>query len=82
VLLITLLFTLLSFAVSLLAGIVITVISAKTKGVAPDLTSAYRHIAVPAAMVVAGAAFVGASIMEIRHFRQSRILARIERSSS
>jgi hypothetical protein len=81
VLLVTFVVTLLSFAVSLLLGIGGTVLGAKLRGVHPDMTFAYRHIALPAAAMVAAIVLVSASFMEVRHYRQARTLDRIERAS-
>ncbi|MGA9352523.1 MAG: hypothetical protein WBV46_02455, partial [Terriglobales bacterium] len=52
ILLITFLVTLLSFAVSLLLGITGIVIVARLRGLHPNLTIAYRHIAFPVAAVI------------------------------
>jgi len=81
VLLVTFVVTLLSFAVSLLLGIGGTVLGAKLRGVHPDMTFAYRHIALPVAAMVAAIVLVSASFMEVRHYRQARTLDRIERAS-
>ena len=81
ILLITFLMTLLSFAVSLLLGIVGIVIKARLRGLHPDMAIAYTHIAFPVAAVVGAAAFISASVMEIRHYRQAKALAQIERIS-
>jgi hypothetical protein len=81
VLLMTFIGTLLVFAVSLLGGIIGTVIVAMSRGVQPNMTVAYRHVALPAAVVAGGIIFVLALTMEIRHFRQSRALAAIARVS-
>jgi hypothetical protein len=81
VLLVTFVVTLLSFAVSLLLGIGGTVLGAKLRGVHPDMTFAYSHIALPAAAMVAAIVLVSASFMEVRHYRQARTLDRIERAS-
>jgi ABC-type nickel/cobalt efflux system permease component RcnA len=79
VLLLTFLGTLLSFAVSLLLAILGTVIVAAVKGVHPDMRIAYRHIALPMAVVAGGIIFVFALVMEIRHYRQTKTLSAIER---
>ena len=79
--LVTLIGTLLSFAVSLLLGIIGTVIISTLHHVNPDLTAAYRLIALPCAVVAGGIIFVLALSMEIRHYRQSKTLAGIERVS-
>jgi hypothetical protein len=78
VLLVTALVTLLSFAVSLLLGICAVLVAGKLRGVPPDLSMAYRWIAVPAASVVFGIVLVSTTFMELRHYRQSRTLSRIE----
>jgi hypothetical protein len=79
VLLVTFILTLISFAVSLLLGIVWTVVVSALRGVHPNMTVAYRRIALPAAAVAGSIVFVLALAMEIRHYRQSRTLAAIER---
>jgi hypothetical protein len=71
--------TLLSFAVILLFAIFGTVIVAALKGVHPDMRIAYRHIALPMALVAGGIVFVLAVMMEIRHYRQAKALLAIER---
>ncbi len=81
VLLLTFIGTLLSFAVSLLLGIIGTVIVSALRGVHPNMTVAYRQVAVPAAIVAGTIIFVITLTMEIRHYRQSKILATIERMS-
>jgi len=80
-LLITFLLTLLSFAVSLLLGILGTVILSHLHGVHPNMTLAYRHIALPAAASVAAIVFIAATAMEIRSYRQAKTLAGIARAS-
>ncbi|MFZ0759015.1 MAG: hypothetical protein WAM69_03615 [Candidatus Sulfotelmatobacter sp.] len=81
VLLVTFIGTLLSFAVSLLLGIIGTVAVSALRHVHPNMTVAYRQIALPAALVAGSIIFVLALIMEIRHYRQSKTLAAIERVS-
>jgi uncharacterized membrane protein len=78
---VTFILTLLSFAVSLLLGILGMVIGARLKGVHPDMAFAYRHIAAPAAAIAGTIVLVSATVMEIRHYRQNRALAEIERIS-
>ena len=80
VFLITVLFTLLAFAVSLLLGILGTVIAAAVRGTAPDMKVAYRHVALPVAIIVALIALVSAVILEVRNYRQAKALAEIERA--
>lgn len=82
VLLVTFLVGLLAFAVTLFLGIVGLVLGARARGAHADMGIAYRHIAAPAAAVVAGIVLISALIMEVRHYRQQKALAEIERSSS
>jgi len=81
VLLVTLLVTLLSFAISLFFGIVGTAIAAWVRGVRPNMRVAYLHFAAPVAGAVALAATIWFTTVELRHYRQSKALAEIERSS-
>jgi uncharacterized BrkB/YihY/UPF0761 family membrane protein len=81
VLLVTFIGTLISFAVTLFLGIVGTVALSALRGTHPNMTIAYRHIALPVAVVAGGIIFVLALAMEIRHYRQSKTLADIERVS-
>ena len=81
VLLATCLLTLLSFAVSLLLGILGLLIAARLRGVPPNLTAAYRYIALPAAFTAGAIVLVSACVMEVRHYRQTKALAEIERIS-
>ncbi|MFZ0297445.1 MAG: hypothetical protein WAM13_03780 [Candidatus Sulfotelmatobacter sp.] len=78
VVLLTFIGTLISFAISLLLGIIGTVAMAAVRHVHPNMTVAYRHIALPAAAVAGSIIFVLALIMEIRHYRQSKTLAALE----
>ena len=64
-----------------LEPIVGTVIAAHLRGLHPNLTTAYRQIAFPVAVVVGAIALISASVMEIRHYRQAKALAQIERIS-
>jgi hypothetical protein len=78
VLLVTVIVSLLSFAVSLFLGICAVMSAAKLHNIHPDLRIAYRFIAAPAAGVVAMIVLISASFMEIRHYRRSRVLRHIE----
>ncbi len=78
VLLVTVVVSLLSFAVSLLLGICAVVLAAKLHHIHPDLRIAYRFIAAPAAAMVAAIVLVSASFMEVRHHRRVKVLHRIE----
>ena len=73
--------TLLCFAITLLLAILGIVIVSAVRGVHPDMRIAYRVIAIPAAAVEAAVLLVLSSIMEIRHYRQSRTLLAIEKMS-
>lgn len=79
--LVTFIGTLLCFAVSLLLAILGTVIVAKLRGVHPDMRIAYRHIALPMALVAGSIIFVLGLAMEIRHYGQAKTLSAIERLS-
>jgi len=81
VLLLTFIGTLISFAVSLLVGIVGTVVVAALRHAQPNMTIAYRVVALPTAIVTGFVVFVLALVMEIRHYRQAKTLAAIERMS-
>ena len=81
VLLVTFIGTLLTFAVSLLLGIVGTVVISFLRHTQPNMTVAYRLIALPAALIAGANIFVLALTMEIRHYRQSKTLAAIARVS-
>lgn len=79
VVLITFICTLLSFAVCLLVAIVGVVALSAHRHVNPDMGVAYRHIALPAAVLIGSVVFLFSSVMEIRHYRRSRTLAAIAR---
>jgi uncharacterized BrkB/YihY/UPF0761 family membrane protein len=81
VFLVTLIGTLLCFAVSLFLGIIGTVAFSALRHVNPNMTLAYRHIALPFAVVAGSIILVLALAMEIRHYRQMKTLAAIERVS-
>ena len=79
VLLITFVGTLLTFSVMLLFSILGTVIVAALKGVHPDMSAAYRHIALPLSLVAGGIIFIASTLMEVRHYHQNKALRAIER---
>ena len=81
VLLVTFIGTSIAFAVSLLVGIVGTVLISALRHTHPNMTIAYRLIALPAALVAGSIILVLVLAMEIRHYRQSKTLAAIERVS-
>lgn len=70
--------TLLSFAVSLLLGILAVVIGAGLRGVHPNLAFAYKHVAFPVAVTAAAIVLVSSLVMEIRHYRRQRVLDDME----
>src|SRR5450755_3187454 len=77
----TVVLTLLSFAIALLVSILGTVVYSQVKHVAPNLTFAYRHIAFPFAITVGAIVLLLSLTMEIRNYRQRKTLAGIERVS-
>jgi len=76
----TALLTLLAFAVSLLLSILGTVVYSQVKHVAPNMPFAYRYIAFPFAITVGVIVLALSLAMEIRHYRQQKTLAGIERA--
>jgi nitrate reductase gamma subunit len=82
VLLVTFLLTLLCFALSLLLGIFLTAVLAWVRGVNPNMAGAYRHIAIPGAVIAGVATLVSMSILEIRRYQRERVLAGMTRASS
>lgn len=81
ILLVTFLVGLMSFAISLLLGIIGILISNHIHGTHPDMTIAYRHVAFPIAAMVAGIALIVLTVLEIRSYRQTKTLAEIARAS-
>jgi hypothetical protein len=77
--LLTFLGTLLTFAVTLLFAIFGTVIDAAVRGIHPDMRMAYRHIALPIALVAGAIILVATAISETRRYRQVKALTAIER---
>jgi uncharacterized membrane protein YbhN (UPF0104 family) len=80
VVLTTVVVTLLAFAVGLLLSILGTVVYSQVKHVAPNMPYAYRYIAFPFAITVGVTVLALSLSMEIRHYRQRKTLARIERA--
>ena len=74
--------TLISFAVALLLSILGTVIHARLEHVSPDLMFAYKHIAFPIAVSTGAVALIVMTAIEIRNYRQGRVLAAIERAAA
>jgi hypothetical protein len=81
VLLLTFIGTLVAFAVSLFVGILRTLIVSSLRHVHPNMTAAYRHIAVPVAGIAGCIIFMLTLVTEIKHYRQSKTLATIARMS-
>ena len=77
VLLVTFVVTLLSFAVSLLLGILGVVLAAKIRGGHPNMTLAYRDVAGPIAVTVGTIVLISSIVMEVRHYRQAKALGQI-----
>jgi hypothetical protein len=80
VLLVTFLLTLLSFAVSLMVGILGTVIAARLRGLHPDMTNAYRQVAAPIAAVAGVVVLISMIVLELRRYQREKALTAIERS--
>ncbi len=80
IVLLTFLFALLSFAVGLLLGIAGVLVVSRLRGVAPNLTLAYRHVALPAAGVAGAIVLAWSAATEVQHYRQAKALAEIERA--
>lgn len=78
----TFLLTLLSFAVALLLSILGILIYSQIEHVAPNLVFAYKHIAFPIALLAGAVVLMVSLVLEIRSFRQNKILAAIERTAT
>ena len=77
--LLTFIGTLSAFAVSLFLAILGIMLVATLRAGRPDITVAYRHIAVPMALVAGGIIFLFATALEIRHYQQRKALRALER---
>ncbi len=62
----TLLFTAGGMAVGLFCGILGTVIYGMIRGGQIDMSNAYRHVAIPVALVIGSVALIGAAVLEVR----------------
>jgi|SRR5690349_22553989 hypothetical protein len=71
ILLATFLFTLMAFAVTLLLAILGTIVLARLRGVYPNLTLAYRNVALPVAVVAGGIVFILSAVMEARNYSRT-----------
>ena len=81
VMLVTFLLGLISFAIGLLLGIIGILISSRIHGVHPNMTLAYRHVALPVAATAASIGLIVLTVLEIRNYRQTKTLAEIARAS-
>ena len=79
--LVTLVVTALAFAVCLFLGIAGLLAGAKLHGSHPDMSLAYRVIALPAALMVGAVVLVSTTVMELRHYRRAKTLEGIARAS-
>jgi len=75
VVIITVLATLLSFAIALFFAVTGIMLVAMIRGGGVNLTAAYRHIALPIALVTLVIAFVVNLVIEIRYYRRARMNA-------
>jgi energy-converting hydrogenase Eha subunit B len=80
--LVTFIGTLLCLAIALFLGIVGTVVVSVLRHVHPDMRIAYRHVALPSALVAGSVILVLSLAMEIRHYRQSKALSAIAKMST
>jgi TRAP-type C4-dicarboxylate transport system permease small subunit len=81
VLILTFLFALVAFALSLLLGIIGVVIRGRVGGIHPNLAVAYRYVALPVALVMASVVLITVTVLEIRRYRQVKALRQIEEAS-
>jgi hypothetical protein len=65
----TLLFTAAGMGAGLFLGIIGTALYGIIENTKVDMTNAYRHVAIPAAIVIGSAAFIGALVLEVRAHR-------------
>jgi spore maturation protein SpmA len=72
---------LISFAIGLLLGIIGILISSRIHSIHPNMSLAYRHVALPVAAITASIALVVLTVFEIRNYRQTKTLAEIARAS-
>lgn len=66
----TFLFTAAGMGAGLFLGILGTVLYGLIRGRAVDMTGAYRHIAIPVAILVGSVALIGSIVLEVRARRQ------------
>ena len=68
----TMLFTAGGMAVGLFLGIVGTILYGMVNGGQIDMTAAYRHVAIPVAILAGTVALVVSALLEVRNRRSSR----------
>ncbi len=66
----TLLFTAAGMGAGLLLGIIGTLLYGLIGGHQIDMSNAYRHVAIPIAIVIGSVALVGSAVLEVRARRQ------------
>ena len=66
----TLLFAAGGMGAGLFLGIIGTIMYGMIKGGSIDMTNAYKHVAIPAAITLGAAAFIGALVLEVRTRRE------------
>lgn len=66
----TLLFTAAGMGAGLFLGILGTVLYGLIRGRNVDMTGAYRHVAIPVAILVGSIALIGSIVLEVRARRQ------------
>ena len=66
----TLLFTAAGMGAGLFLGIVGTIVYGMIRGGNIDMTNAYKHVAIPVAITLGAAAFIGALVLEVRSRRE------------
>ncbi len=75
IVILTVVFTALGFAIALFVGIVGIVLANMIRGGAISMTHAYRTVALPVAIAVGITALVVTTIMEIRGYRKQKARA-------
>jgi uncharacterized membrane protein len=66
----TLLFTAGGMGAGLFLGIIGTVLYGMMSGSKIDMTNAYKHVAIPVAILIGSVALIGSLVMEVRARRQ------------
>lgn len=77
----TILATLLSFAVSLFLAILGVILYARIRGIHPNMALAYRDVAFPVAAAAGAIALILMISFEIRQHREAKVLEAIARAS-